>query len=268
MAQEGHENKSTLSTSIRPLSSPRLELKFKSPDSKLDVGKGGGLTYATKQEALRSVPQIHTGTPTKTNPAPAFTDPNLYQQFQESSGSSEHNVAGTPLPVSHLLSPILPSGGDNSISPPCSGTGPPPESRSQRPTPNPDECNDPIHIGPAWQLSPPATLPMPFRPFKLPLVQRPEHRPPVSKVAGEKNVPGEGLCSVHEEGSYIKKSVDGEIVNAPWGVTKLGKPRKRLAMACMTCREWKIKCDPGELKCVQCDNAGIDCRRPTEYQTK
>lgn len=64
------------------------------------------------------------------------------------------------------------------------------------------------------------------------------------------------------------KSMDGEKVNAQLGVAKLGKPRKRLAMACMTCRERKIKCDPGELKCVQCDNAGSKCRRPTEYQTK
>ncbi|MCJ1401829.1 hypothetical protein MMC11_005046 [Xylographa trunciseda] len=71
---------------------------------------------------------------------------------------------------------------------------------------------------------------------------------PALKVVGEKVIPGEGPCYVYEDGSHVKKFIDGEIVNAQWGVTKAGKPRKRLAIACMTCREKKIKCDPGEPK--------------------
>ena len=92
-----------------------------------------------------------------------------------------------------------------------------------------------------------------------------EHDPlnvpkPLLRVVGEDNVPGEGPCWIYEDGSHCRKMIDGEAVNAQWGVTKAGKPRKRLAIACMTCREKKIKCDPGEPKCVQCDKFGRECR--------
>ena len=86
---------------------------------------------------------------------------------------------------------------------------------------------------------------------------------PVMKVVGEQNIHGEGICYLYEDGSHVKKYIDGEAVNAQWGVTKAGKPRKRLAIACMTCREKKIKCDPGEPKCVQCDKSGRECRFQT-----
>ena len=86
---------------------------------------------------------------------------------------------------------------------------------------------------------------------------------PVLKVVGEKVIPGEGPCYIYEDGTHVRKFIDGEVVNAVWGVTKAGKPRKRLAVACLTCREKKIKCDPGEIKCVQCDKSGRDCRFQT-----
>ena len=40
-------------------------------------------------------------------------------------------------------------------------------------------------------------------------------------------------------------------------------PRKRLAIACLACREKNIKCDPAEPKCIQCAKFGRDCRLPT-----
>lgn len=83
------------------------------------------------------------------------------------------------------------------------------------------------------------------------------------KLVAEKVIPGEGPCYVYEDGSHVKKFIDGEVVHSQWGVTKAGKPRKRLAIACMTCREKKIKCDPGEPKCVQCDKSGRECRFQT-----
>ncbi|BDD58782.1 hypothetical protein MAP00_004033 [Monascus purpureus] len=49
-------------------------------------------------------------------------------------------------------------------------------------------------------------------------------------------------------------------VNANWGITKAGKPRKRLAQACLTCREKKIKCQPNLPRCDQCQKSGRDCR--------
>ncbi|QYT04574.1 hypothetical protein H0G86_011476 [Trichoderma simmonsii] len=73
-------------------------------------------------------------------------------------------------------------------------------------------------------------------------------------------VPGEGMCYFYDDGSHCKAVIDGEAVNAHWGVTKAGKPRKRLAIACITCREWKIKCDPDYPRCVQCEKFGRICK--------
>lgn len=80
------------------------------------------------------------------------------------------------------------------------------------------------------------------------------------RVVGEDVVPGEGPCYIYEDGSHVRKTIDGDVVNAQWGVTKAGKARKRLAIACITCREKKIRCEPGDVKCVQCDKSGRDCR--------
>lgn len=72
-------------------------------------------------------------------------------------------------------------------------------------------------------------------------------------------VPGEGMCYFYDDGSHCRVVVDGEPVNAHWGVTKAGKPRKRLSIACVTCREKKIKCDPDYPRCVQCEKSGRVC---------
>ncbi len=74
------------------------------------------------------------------------------------------------------------------------------------------------------------------------------------------DVPGEGTCYFYDDGTHCKTVIDGEIVNAHWGVTKAGKPRKRLAIACITCREKKIKCDPDYPRCVQCEKFGRTCK--------
>ena len=57
--------------------------------------------------------------------------------------------------------------------------------------------------------------------------------------------------------------IDGKPNNTQWGVKKAGKPRERLVIACTTCREKKIKCDPAEPKCVQCEKFGRKCRFTT-----
>ncbi|KAI9852479.1 MAG: hypothetical protein M1838_000573 [Thelocarpon superellum] len=80
------------------------------------------------------------------------------------------------------------------------------------------------------------------------------------RFVGERDVPGEGSCFFYDDGSHCKTIIDGEAVNAHWGVTKAGKPRKRLAVACLTCREKKIKCDPDYPKCVQCEKFGRICK--------
>ena len=73
--------------------------------------------------------------------------------------------------------------------------------------------------------------------------------------------PTEGEVYLYEDGHTVPTRVDGEPVNPNWGLTKANKPRKRLAMACLDCREKKIKCEPGKDSCVQCQKATRICRR-------
>lgn len=80
------------------------------------------------------------------------------------------------------------------------------------------------------------------------------------RFVGEKEVPGEGMCYFYDDGTYCKTVIDDEPVTPHWGVTKAGKPRKRLAIACITCREKKIKCDPDYPRCVQCEKFGRVCK--------
>lgn len=88
-----------------------------------------------------------------------------------------------------------------------------------------------------------------------PLVQK--H---VAYVVEERVFEGEGLCYIYSDGSRCPKFLNGEPVNANWGVTKAGKPRKRLAQACLTCRSKKIKCIPKFPNCEQCQRSGRHCR--------
>ena len=85
------------------------------------------------------------------------------------------------------------------------------------------------------------------------------------RVIDEQYITGEGICYVYEDGSRVQKFIDGENVNPQWGVTKAGKPRKRLAQACTTCREKKIKCDPNSPKCIQCQKFNRECRFENAY---
>lgn len=72
-------------------------------------------------------------------------------------------------------------------------------------------------------------------------------------------VEGEGLCYFYDDGTQCTAIIDDEEVNPYWGVTKANKPRKRLAVACSTCREKKIKCDPDFPRCFQCAKFGRNC---------
>lgn len=81
------------------------------------------------------------------------------------------------------------------------------------------------------------------------------------KYLGIKEVTGEGTFHCYEGGYRIPTHVDGEHVNPAWGLTKANKPRKRLALACLDCREKKIKCEPGVASCLQCEKAKRPCRR-------
>ena len=90
--------------------------------------------------------------------------------------------------------------------------------------------------------------------------KRPQTPPIRPQVVDERYVEGQGMCYIYEDGSYCPKTINGVPVNARWGITKAGKPRKRLAQACMTCREKKIKCHPNLPRCDQCQKSGRECR--------
>ena len=89
-----------------------------------------------------------------------------------------------------------------------------------------------------------------------------QDQPRAPKVLREEDIPGKGVCYIYDDGSVLPKAIDGNSVNPQWGVTKAGKPRKRLAQACTTCREKKIRCDPGSSssKCSQCLKFNRDCK--------
>lgn len=66
-------------------------------------------------------------------------------------------------------------------------------------------------------------------------------------------------------GTAPKEVAPAEVANSVWGVTKAGKPRKRLSQACVACREKKIKCDPGGgPKCSQCVRFNRECKFDTK----
>lgn len=70
---------------------------------------------------------------------------------------------------------------------------------------------------------------------------------------------GVGRLSMTREGTHAGTG------SSIWGMTKAGKPRKRLSQACVTCREKKIKCDPGDgPKCSQCLRFNRECRFDTK----
>jgi len=81
------------------------------------------------------------------------------------------------------------------------------------------------------------------------------------RYLGIKDMPGEGTFHVYSGGYRIPTSVDGETVNPQWGLTKANKSRKRLALACLDCRERKIRCEPGASSCLQCERAKRVCRQ-------
>lgn len=79
----------------------------------------------------------------------------------------------------------------------------------------------------------------------------------------EEYLPDEGLCYFYDDGRHCKAVINSERVNPYWGVTKAGKPRKRLILACRSCRDKKIKCQPDYPKCEQCNKFGRECRFTT-----
>lgn len=53
------------------------------------------------------------------------------------------------------------------------------------------------------------------------------------QCVGQREIPGEGLVYIYQDGSTCPTIIDGEPVNPLWGTTKAGKARKRLAQACL-----------------------------------
>jgi hypothetical protein len=81
------------------------------------------------------------------------------------------------------------------------------------------------------------------------------------RYLGIQITPQEGTFHIYEDGYRIPAQIDGERVNPQWGLTKANKPRKRLALACLNCRDKKTKCEPGAHGCLQCVKAKRNCRQ-------
>ncbi|KAL2846141.1 hypothetical protein BJY01DRAFT_263413 [Aspergillus pseudoustus] len=169
--------------------------------------------------------------------------------------SARPTLESTPLlqsqnlpPISHISAQVL--GGDNS-SYSALGSAPP---RSSYPPRLVHRNSDPLDGAVTGILTSATTDPGSFGTGKS---SKSNVRP---HVVDERYIEGEGLCYIYADGSHCPKIVDGVPVNANWGITKAGKPRKRLAQACLTCREKKIKCHPNLPKCDQCQKSGRECR--------
>lgn len=88
------------------------------------------------------------------------------------------------------------------------------------------------------------------------------------QVIHEEDYPDRSPENIHHGMGSISISrggVSADIGSSIWGVTKAGKPRKRLSQACISCREKKIKCDPaGGPKCSQCLRFNRECKFDTK----
>ncbi|KXS96887.1 hypothetical protein AC578_6232 [Pseudocercospora eumusae] len=77
---------------------------------------------------------------------------------------------------------------------------------------------------------------------------------------GIQDVPGIGPHHFYKGGLCIPTHVYGEAVSPMWGLTRGKVPRKRLSVACQTCRAKKIRCEPSFGGCLQCKKAEKPCR--------
>lgn len=101
------------------------------------------------------------------------------------------------------------------------------------------------------------------QPLTRPLRLLPGLAPALSKrhnvrFVGYGEVDGESVY-LYSGGFYLPTHVDGEPVNALWGLTKANTPRKRLATACDRCRLKKTRCEPQPDGCPQCQRVGEVC---------
>lgn len=212
-------------------------------------------------QQLPSVSQLLTNTPHSS--PPSYHPPALGASIAR--GPPEHY--SRPFHHDHPISPT--SVYDRPRGPPAEEL--PPISRAVY---SPGEQPSPRHAAGAHPILPTQHEVLPYAAMRDQREVSPSGTPGTSVAAGiqhlappvrphvvdEKHIDGEGWCYIYADGSYCPKNIDGVPVNANWGVTKAGKPRKRLAQACLTCREKKIKCHPNLPKCDQCQKSGRECR--------
>ncbi|KAJ5165477.1 uncharacterized protein N7500_007307 [Penicillium coprophilum] len=248
---------------------PPASLQFGSdPFSRQDSpqGKDSG-SHHQKPEHLPSVSQILTPTPGTDSPPysrPFANSPNIGRRestypphhhdptFQLSPTSLNDRTRSESLPQQHTGLPSLSQvtlHGHRGI-------------RNHTPTRSDPSAASyphgqlPFHTTSSHDQVPSAELPSPESLSRL------QNKPLRPHVVDERVIDGE-LCFVYADGSFCPKFIDGTPVNANWGITKAGRPRKRLGLACLTCREKKIKCNPNpaaEAVCDQCRKSGRECR--------
>ncbi|PPJ59494.1 hypothetical protein CBER1_10011 [Cercospora berteroae] len=86
-----------------------------------------------------------------------------------------------------------------------------------------------------------------------------------SSYEGIAYIPGQGSCHMYK-GGY---SIPTHIFQDPLNLTQSKILRKRLSVACVTCRKKKIKCEPGPDGCLQCKKGQRQCKiEPAKRRAK
>ncbi|KAM3420269.1 hypothetical protein BST61_g3556 [Cercospora zeina] len=86
-----------------------------------------------------------------------------------------------------------------------------------------------------------------------------------SSYEGIAYIPGRGSCHMYK-GGY---SIPTHIFQDPLNLTQSKILRKRLSVACVTCRKKKIKCEPGPDGCLQCKKGQRQCKiEPAKRRAK
>ncbi|KAJ5108595.1 hypothetical protein N7456_005270 [Penicillium angulare] len=229
-------------------------------------------TQPQRTEQLPSVRHLLTPVTGPTSP------PSYHQSFGTTTPGTDHREYTYPFrqhdpthvsPISPILSSDKTKGRSESFPQPQTGTLPPLSQvalHSPRDVKHAMTRSDPSSTSFQHSQLPYHGVPYHEQPLSLDDLSSPESagrtkgQSVLPHVIDERYIEGEGICYVYANGAHVPKLIDGIPVNANWGVTKAGKPRKRLAQACLTCREKKIKCHPNLPKCDQCQKSGRECR--------
>lgn len=126
------------------------------------------------------------------------------------------------------------------------------------------ETSLPTHSLPTLRLSPRSSPESVFQTHQSPQVSTQTNPSNHDWACGADPRPyGDSYMFEHSAGESLRPSIWQDTqLHVDWGRTKAGKPRKRLAQACLSCRKKKIRCHPNlaTARCQQCEKSSANCR--------